>query len=105
MTAKSILQAKAAYQQRDWTEAERLCRIMLANKSDDIDALNLLGIITAQTQRPQEDVTLLSQAIAVAPDHAAERGKKHRCRLNGVTQGCKDITVVQFRLALAIRAR
>jgi Flp pilus assembly protein TadD len=63
MTAKSITRAKAAYQTGDWTEAERLCRIILAEKSDDLDALNLLGIIAAQTQRASEAEALLSRAI------------------------------------------
>jgi tetratricopeptide (TPR) repeat protein len=70
MTAKSITQAKAAYQTGDWTEAERLCRIILAEKSDDLDALNLLGIIAAQSQRASEAEALLSRAIAVDPNHA-----------------------------------
>jgi Flp pilus assembly protein TadD len=88
MTAKSITQAKAAYQTGDWTEAERLCRIILAEKSDDLDALNLLGIIAAQTQRPQEALTLLSQAVGVDPGHATARATNHRRRLNGLTKGC-----------------
>jgi tetratricopeptide (TPR) repeat protein len=85
MTVKSIQQAKAAYQGGDWTEAEHLCKIILANKSNDINALNLLGIIAAQTQRPLEAVTLLSQAIAIDPNHAASRGKKPQYRGRDVT--------------------
>jgi hypothetical protein len=65
MTAKSITQAKTAYQTGDWTKAERLCRIILAEKSDDLDALNLLGIIAA----------LLSRAIHKYPEIGEKRDR------------------------------
>lgn len=63
-------QAKDAYQRGDWPEAERLCRLILNGRSNQFEALNLLGIIAAQTQRPQQAIELLSKAVAVNPDHA-----------------------------------
>lgn len=36
--------AVAAYQRADWTEAERLCRLILSTQSDNVDALHLLGL-------------------------------------------------------------
>ena len=62
--------AAAAYQRNDWPEAERLCRLILGVQSDYFDALYLLGIVAAQTQRMQEAAVLMSRAVALAPDHA-----------------------------------
>ena len=67
---QAMQKAKDVYQSGDWTEAERLCRLILNDKSDQFDALNLLGIIAAQTQRPQQAIELLSKAVAVNPNHA-----------------------------------
>ena len=63
-------QAVAAYQRADWTEAERLCRLMLNAKADHFAGLHLLGIIATQTRRAQEAIALLSSAVAVDPNSA-----------------------------------
>jgi len=61
----------AAYERGALSEAELLCRQVLAVKADAIDALNLLGIIAAQTGRTQEAAELLGRAVAVNPANAA----------------------------------
>ena len=63
-------QAVAAYARRDWVEAERLGRLALDAKADYFDALNLLGIIAAQTRRTQEAAALLERAVAANPNNA-----------------------------------
>ena len=63
-------QAVIAYQSGNWPEAERLCRLMLASNAGIFDALHLLGIITAQTNRAHEAVELLSRAVSVNPNSA-----------------------------------
>lgn len=63
-------QAAAAYERRDWTEAERICRLTLSTEPANFDALNLLGIIAVQTRRTEEAVELLSQAVAVNAGNA-----------------------------------
>lgn len=60
-------QAAAAYSRSDWTEAERICRLVLNAKADFFDALTLLGIIAAQSKRPQEAQELFARAVAVDP--------------------------------------
>ena len=62
--------AIAAYERGAWGEAELLCRQVLAVKADAFDALNLLGIIAAQTRRTQEAAELLERAAAANPTSA-----------------------------------
>src|SRR5258705_1080768 len=71
MTLPQLMQqALVAYSQRDWVEAERLARLMLDVKPDYFDALNLLGIIAAQTGRTLEAAALLERVIAANPGNA-----------------------------------
>ena len=78
MTAPSQLtlpqataQALAAYNGGDWATAERLCRLVIAAKSDYFDALNILGAIAAQSQRLAEAADWLGRAVAAKPDEAS----------------------------------
>ena len=64
-------QAAMAYTRGAWAEAERLCREILATRGEYLDALNLLGIIAAQTQRTEEAAALLGRAVAANPGDAA----------------------------------
>lgn len=59
--------ALAAYSGRDWVQAERRCRQVLRAKADHFDALTLLGIIAAQTQRMPEAAGLFRRAVAAQP--------------------------------------
>lgn len=67
----ALLQAAGtAYGAGDWVTARRLCRQALADGRDHFEALNLLGIIEAQTQHLEEAAALLARAVAVRPDDA-----------------------------------
>jgi len=70
---QAMQRAYAACQRGEWTEAERLCRAVLVANRDYFAALHLLGIITAQTQRPQEAAELLSRAVSVNPGDCVAR--------------------------------
>ena len=65
---QSMQQALAAYDAGDWTRAEQLCRAVLEARGDYFDALNLLGILAAQTERLPEAVALLEAAVAARPN-------------------------------------
>ena len=66
----AMLQAAGtAYGAGDWTTAERLCRQALADGRDHFEALNLLGIIRAQTRHLPESAALLARAVAARPDN------------------------------------
>jgi predicted O-linked N-acetylglucosamine transferase (SPINDLY family) len=66
----AMQQAGAAYGSGQWGTAEQLCRMTLKAQPQYFDALNLLGIITAQSHRTQEAADLLGRAVAVRPDQA-----------------------------------
>jgi tetratricopeptide (TPR) repeat protein len=68
---RAIQQAENAFNNGDWSRAELLCRSILSAQPGCTDALNLLGIITAQTQRTEEAGDLLRRAIAADPDNAS----------------------------------
>jgi predicted TPR repeat methyltransferase len=62
--------AAMAYGRGEWAEAERCCRQIIAKRSNFFHALNLLGIIAAQTRRPDEAASLLGRAVAANPGDA-----------------------------------
>jgi predicted O-linked N-acetylglucosamine transferase (SPINDLY family) len=66
----AVLQAaRTAYGAGDWATAARLCLQALA-EGDHFEALNLLGIIRAQTRHLPEAAALLARAVAARPDNA-----------------------------------
>jgi predicted O-linked N-acetylglucosamine transferase (SPINDLY family) len=69
--APALEAAAAAYASNEWGEAERLCRTILQAQPDSFAALNLLGIIKAQTRHPEEAAELLRRAVAARPGDAA----------------------------------
>ena len=71
---KDTQEAKEKYQRGELADAERLCRMILNVNSDCFDALHLLGLIAAQTQRMPEAVALLSRAVSIDPSRAEAHG-------------------------------
>jgi len=69
--AQAMQRAIAAYNSGAWDEAEWLCRRVLGSKTNNAQALSLLGIIAAQTRRLQEAAELLGRAVAANPASAA----------------------------------
>ncbi|NJD88586.1 MAG: tetratricopeptide repeat protein [Betaproteobacteria bacterium] len=70
---QALQRALAACQRGDWAEAERICRLVLAARPEQADALNLLGMVALQTRRPREAVEWLSRVLAVHEGHAQAR--------------------------------
>jgi len=62
--------AVVAFNSREWTKAEQLCRSILNAQADHFDALTLLGIMLAQTRRAEEAVDLLARAVTARPADA-----------------------------------
>jgi Tfp pilus assembly protein PilF len=58
-------QAHNSFQQGHLDKAERLCAGVLEYRSDDFDALHLLGLLNLQRRRPLEALRFLSQALKV----------------------------------------
>jgi tetratricopeptide (TPR) repeat protein len=69
--AQALQRAEAAFNFGRWSQAEECCRAILRVQSRHMQALNLLGIIAAQTQRLEEAERLLRQAaLTDSPDAA-----------------------------------
>src|SRR6202021_1425003 len=68
---QAMQHAAAAYNNGEWAKAEHLTRLILNAQADHFGALNLLGIMAAQTQRPEEAADLLRRAVAARPTDAA----------------------------------
>jgi protein O-GlcNAc transferase len=69
--SQAMQQAAMAYTRGEWAEAERVCRKILAAQGEYFDALNLLGIIAAQSRRTEEAADLLGRAVSANPGDAA----------------------------------
>jgi predicted O-linked N-acetylglucosamine transferase (SPINDLY family) len=68
---QAIQHAAAAFNNGEWAKAEHLARLILNAQADNFDALNLLGIMAAQTRRPEEAADLFRRAVAARPTDAA----------------------------------
>jgi len=68
--ADAMRRANAAHARNDCIEAERLCRAILAARADYLEALNLLGIIGAQSGRVELAVELFGRAASAFPGYA-----------------------------------
>ncbi|HEY4751549.1 MAG TPA: tetratricopeptide repeat protein [Steroidobacteraceae bacterium] len=68
--SQAMQQAARAYASGQWAEAEQWCRNILAARGDYFDALNMLGIIAAQTGRTEEAADLLGRSVAANPGDA-----------------------------------
>jgi predicted O-linked N-acetylglucosamine transferase (SPINDLY family) len=68
---QAMQHAAAAYNTGEWAKAEHLTRLILNAQADHLGALNLLGIITAQTRRLEEAADLFGRAVAARPTDAA----------------------------------
>ena len=68
--ADAMQRAVRAHEVGNFALAEWLCSGILAHYPEHFEALNLLGVIKAQTRRSQEAAALLEHAVAVRPGNA-----------------------------------
>jgi predicted O-linked N-acetylglucosamine transferase (SPINDLY family) len=68
---RAMREAANAYSSGRWSVAEQLANAILARDSARFDALNLLGVIAAQTRRLPEAADLLRRAVKSRPTDAA----------------------------------
>ena len=70
VTLAQVLQhAIEAFQAGQWGEVERVCRGILAKRTDVFEAHYLLGLVAERTGRAQESVERLASAIGLNPRH------------------------------------
>jgi len=96
-----ILQAAVrAFGVRDWTQAEALCRQVLAATPNRGDALHMLGLVLSETGRADQAVATLLQATAQQPRNAQLWSNLGRiCRETGLLADA----VAHQRQALALK--
>ena len=68
--AEVMRQAHTAYAAGDWASADKLCGLVLKAHAGHVSALNLLGIIKAQTGHTDEAAALLRKVVAAMPEDA-----------------------------------
>ncbi len=68
----ALQNAKAAYLRGDLAEAERLGRMVIATRPDHVVALQMLGLIAAQAQRPAEAYEWFMKAAANGADRQSD---------------------------------
>lgn len=80
--------------------ARLVCEEILADQAIHFDALNLLGLIAAQTRNPTLAATLLAQAIAVNPANAFTH-----CNLGTAQQELEqwDASLASYDRAIALK--
>jgi len=66
-----VKRAVELHQQGKLADAERVYAEVLQQQPDHFDALHLLGVIAAQTQRPERAIGLIQKAVALNPNVAA----------------------------------
>ncbi len=65
---ETLQRAGALYQAGEWQGAEQLCTSLLRLHPQQLDAMSLLGIIAAQTQRTRQALELFGHLVAARPD-------------------------------------
>ena len=68
--SNKIKTASALTDQGEWIKAETLAKEVLIDEPKNFDALHTLGVIAAQTNRADEALVFLNQAIAINSKHA-----------------------------------
>ena len=69
--AAALRQAASLYESGQWAHCEQVCAFMLNLRPDHFEALNLSGIVAAQSGRLDDAARRLGRAIAVKPGDAA----------------------------------
>ena len=81
-TADRIAEAFAVQRQGDLPAAEAVYRSVLATEPDNVNALQLLGLICRATHRLDEAVTVLTAALNLRPDVAELYNNRGLCHLD-----------------------
>ncbi len=79
-------EAVACAQRRDFATAKRLCAQMLAARPDDVDALQLAGVIALETRNFASAADLLNRAIVLDPANASAH-----CNLGSAFEALEDV--------------
>jgi predicted O-linked N-acetylglucosamine transferase (SPINDLY family) len=92
-------QAASLYHTGQWARSEQLCKLILSTRTNYFDALNMSGIIAAQTGRMHEAAQLLGRAVLVRPNDASAQNNYGNVLL---ALGRADEALVSFSRALQL---
>ena len=95
-------QAVSAFEQGHFDKAERLCHAILDYRSDDFDALHLLGLIRLQRGRHVDAIGFLTRAVK-ADARSIDAASNLGLALHGA--GRYQEAIAQYRSALAFAPR
>ena len=88
------------YQTKQWNLAKEICQEILSKSPNQIDALNLLGIMAYQEEQLEEAAIYYQQVIAIQPDNAHAHNNIGILLKN---QGQIDAAIENYRQALEIQ--
>lgn len=97
---QAVDQAFSHYKNANMPEAEQLCRLVLAKAPDQVDAMQLLGLVLRQRREFAEAVEFLREAIRHAPGHSALHNNLGMT-LHQMEKG--EEAVIEFRRAIELR--
>jgi len=97
--AAAMRQAAALYDSGQWAQCEQVCKLVLDVRSNHFEALNLSGIIAAQTGRAKEAARRLGRAVAIKPGDA---GAHNNYGLALLAAGRPDKALGSFTHALRL---
>ena len=92
-------QATSLYDTGQWARSEQLCKVILGTRANYVDALNISGIIAAQTGRIHEAAQLLGRAVLVRPNDASAQNNYGNVLL---ALGRADDALESFSRALGV---
>ena len=67
-TLELLKRGLAHQKQGDLSSAEAVFRQVLSSEPDNLHGLNLLGAVCVNTERPEEAVRLIEQALSIRPE-------------------------------------
>jgi predicted O-linked N-acetylglucosamine transferase (SPINDLY family) len=74
--SEALNRAFAAYNKGKLSEAEKLCREILAAKHESFDALNLLAVIQLKVGRIDDALASFDRVLVMQPDHLEARNNR-----------------------------
>jgi protein O-GlcNAc transferase len=99
MSQELLDSAKQHHQAGRLAEAESLYRQAIAQPGDDLQAMHLLAVLLAQTQRSAEAAELLRKILTLRPDWAAAHGNLANVLLG---QGELPEAIAEYRRAIEL---
>ncbi|WP_293057088.1 tetratricopeptide repeat protein, partial [Okeania sp. SIO2B3] len=87
------------YQQKNFIEAEKICRIILAEKPQDFDVLHLLAVLENLAGRNEVAIQLLNQVINLHPNSSQAYSNLAKLMKK---EGCLEEAIAHYQTAISL---